>query len=298
MYERTSVKRNQNISYTSSYIPQTPQSSKPECYRNNLFAQLKLRLKDTMESPQLVHNFKVNCLKRSGGVLFENNDLHVSISVNNVNSLSFSPQSLQFTLVYCNKTRNLISDVTAEFVELNQASFFNVPEVYKSAIPGEYELRQQVIFTFAEWSLQVPQVCVSYKNLKGRKDMDIFLPILITQFLEYKPTTLDSFCTLFNQADNIIVEGDEMDLDTAIIKSNIDFSKYLEDLINLNPLQNQGEDTVFGAVFRTKWQISSYFLKINITPLKKVRFTVSTHVENETFVDVILETLQFLFARD
>jgi len=291
MFERTSRKRNQ-------YSFSNPKSSKPACYRNNLLAPLKLRLKDIVECPNSVNNFKMACLRKAGGVLFENNDLQVTISVNSVNSLSFSPQSLQFTLVYCNKTRNLISDMTAEFVELNQASFYKVPEVYKSTIPGEYELRQQVVFTFAEWSLQVPQICTSYKNLKGRKEVDIFLPILITQFLEYKPTTLDSFSTLWNQADNIIVEGDEIDLDSMIIKSHTDFPKYLENLIILNPLQNKREDAVFGAVLRTKWQVSSYFLKINITPSKKVRFTISTHVENETFVDVILETLQFLFGRD
>jgi len=156
----------------------------------------------------------------------------------------------------------------------------------------------KLFFSFTEWSLQVPQVCGSYKNQKGRVDADIFLPILITQFLEGKPTTIKSFNASFDRDDNIVVEGDEITLDSSIIKGPLDFSKYFENLITLSSSQNQYQNTVFGTTLRMKWQVASCFLKIIVTPSNKVQFMLSTHPENESFIDLILESLKFLFERD
>jgi len=243
------------------------------------------------------YNFKIACLQKDS-VLYENSEVRIDIKTNLIESHTTKETILGITLQYTNKGNDLIRDFSTDFPEVPKATLLHRPEIRDAYLGGRSKTEQQVFFSFEEWPLQVPEMYGQYKlNTRGKVDFDAFLPTLVTQFMNFKDIggDFESFEQKFNSHENVVLESSEITLDSLIIETLEDFNKYF--VGQLRYLSQQRP--VLGGCFTLSWsRLSNYFLKIQVSPSNKVKFTVSTSRENTDHLDIILETFTFLFGKE
>lgn len=258
---------------------------------------MKLRIKDTPATPNVLNNYKLSCLQKQS-VLFENQDLKIATSITAPLYQTSKTTDVNITLQYTNKGHATLRDFSTIFSDVYNVTLTVKDEVSNLVLESGRTLTQQIVFSFEEWPLQVSQIYASYKVSGRREDIDVYLPTLVTQFMNFKPSDGYLIKKRFDQETRNVIQGDEIHLNQSIIKNADDFKRYFNFLVPFDSSRGYGDETVLGGAFRLNWQRSEYMLKIDVTRDKTVTFAIVTEDENIAFADIILETLNFLFGRD
>jgi len=289
---------NSNVMYVEAKSPpRDHRTPRPAGYRTNLFANLKMKIEKSAPSSlmDVFYNYKIACLNKES-VLFENSAIRIDVKTGSVESQITRENILGITLLYTNKGNDLIRDFSTDFPEVPKATLLHRPAITDAYLGGRSRTEQQVFFSFEEWPIQVPQMYGQYKIHKEKTEFDVFLPTLITQFMNFRAIdAVESFDQRFYESnETIVAESNEITLDPLIVETSQDFNKYFD---KLEYLTQQGQ--VLGGCFTLKWSsMSNYFLKIRVSPSNKVKFTIATSRENTNYLDIILETFTFLFGKD
>jgi len=297
---------NNKIMYSGSEKQLNEKKSiKPHFYRKNLLAGLKLRIKDFASSAESLYRYKMACLRKDY-LLFENQELQIGIITSLTGKERGSEDILKMILFFGNKSLLPLRDFTVEFSEVGNASLFKKPEPLSPFIESKGQVKQQLLFSFDQWPLQTPQFSGSYRVGGKRVTFDSFLPTLITHFMTFRKFDKDRFDSQFYRDGGLIVSSDEVELDTSITKSIDDFRTFFPSLSVLNE-QNKSsgyhyqENVELGgaiSLFGSNYEEPDYLLKIKLTPQQTAVFTLAAEEGNSEFVDVILETLTFLFGKE
>lgn len=280
---------------SNSSLKKSP--NKPSSYRHNLLSSLKLRIKDTHTAPNTVNNYKLACLQKQS-VLYENQDLRIATSVSAPLYQTSKRNDLNITLEFTNKSSATLRDFTTIFSEVYNVTLSVKNEVSNLVIEPGRTLAQQIVFSFEEWPLQISQIYASYKVSGRREDVDVYLPTLVTQFMNFKPSDGVTIRKRFEQETHNVVQGDEFHLNQSIVRNSDDFKRIFNFLGSLDTSRVYGDEAVLVGVFKLNWQRSEYMLKIDVTRAKTVTFAILAQDDNLAFADIILETLNFLFGRD
>jgi len=276
-------------------------SLKPSNYRSNLLQGLKLRISDTASAQNMLYNYKRSCLKKAS-ILYEDNNLRIETNTNLLES--HSENVLGIILHYRNIGNETLQNLSIDFPEIYKADIFDQPKIDHILLKEQEHVNHQVFFSFNEWPMQVPQLYGSYKTSRNRENFSVFLPTLITHFMSFVQSDVDSFERLSKRSNLETIESDEIILDPSIIQGPHDFQRYFDKLLDLNMFKRpemvsiHDTEASFGGVFRLNWVESDYLLKVQVYDVNKVVFKVMTNEEENNYVDVILETLSFIFGRD
>lgn len=268
---------------------------------NPIFADLKKDVKGLPLSNDL-HSFKVACLKPKCP-LFENDLIRVGVSSTVVHDHTNHKNMLKLVLYFENKSDQLIDEFMTDFSQAKSLNRIAKPGRLETFIDSGKQVKQQVIVAFDKVPFECLQLYATVRSGDTQPEtFSLFLPTLITKFMEFKYVNADVFRERWKMKSNNILRSEEITVNPGIMKTAYDFKKYFGYLIDLKPMDEydfvQGKKSIkLGGLFELDVPNTEYLLKINVLPSHQVVFQIATFETESNTASFLLQALAFLFKK-
>ena len=145
----------------------------------------------------------------------------------------------------------------------------------------------------------------SQMRLEGEEEahsFNLFLPTLITKFMDFKPISADVFQERMRWRGGNTYKSAEISLDSTLIRSPHDFKKYFNNLIDLRAndefdYTQSRRGAQLGGLFELDVPNAEYLLKINISADQQVVFQIACFESESAIATFLLQGLTFLFKK-
>jgi len=257
------------------------------------------------ESPAVsdLRVFKTACLKEKCA-LFENDLVRVGVSSNVLLDQNNHKKMLKLILFFENRSSEVIDEFTTEFNDVAGLSRVAKPGKLHTFIEPGKQAKQQVIVAFDQVPFECLQVTGSV-NIAGQNadNFTLFLPTLITKFMEFKPITAAVFLERMKWRGGNTYKTEEIVVDSSLIRSPNDFKKYFNHLIDLRSADEhdytQNRRSVrLGGLFELDVPNAEYLLQINMNADGQVVFQVASFESESRIATFLLQGLIFLFKQN
>ncbi|CAD8058353.1 unnamed protein product [Paramecium primaurelia] len=271
---------------------------------------------------EIYNNSGINRVKRANlkkrCSIFESPEIQIGFHSNLVYHEITNRYYLRIRLCFGNKTQYILQNFQYQFEgDTCMGVWTQEPIHQKSQIAEKDQLGRLILNP--KQQMYIP-ICLNYNRvpyqiLSGRFSYEIadieegrishfIVPCLLTQFMSFRDTTIDSFKARWEYKSKSILKTEQVPLNSKIINSKQAFIKHFgeNNILILNDEQNflnqQGEivTTEYGLVFTLSSPQIEFLLKIIIFPNFSVLFQIIPYSSYQTQAEAILHTLIFIFC--
>jgi len=264
------------------------------------FAIMKENMKGPISVDDLLR-FRVACLKNKCP-LYDNDLVQIGIVSTVVHDNSGQRNILKLALYYGNKTKQSIKNFKATVSNAKNVTKLVKPEVLEGVIEPGKQLKQQIAVSFKSTPFECLQIEAELSIEEQPVKFSLYLPSVVTKFMEFKYISAEEFRERWKSNNYTVLKTEQIELDTVVVKSFYDFTKYFAYLVNLTPNDEydfvQGKKGLeLGGVFELDLTNVDYMLKINLLSVDKVVFQVACPEEKTEIAIFLLQTLKLLFHK-
>ena len=288
---------------------QKVRDSAPKDSKALLGAGLEM-LRDLEENLSAVPNprsfelfYSTACNKQ--GCVYEDKVLNITARYELLDNKTQGKRNLKVALVFRNKTNSLINNFKIELVKHPHLNFEKLPEKMNAELPAGTQTQGEFILSVQKlpfYDLHVKcQAVLQNKYTNEDINFKFIIPVTYNMFMTWQhDLTYEEFLEHW-KLNQKVVTGDPKLLTNPLVRSPNDFNLILGDLLDYPGMEDEyGRPQVHAllGVFELDRKNVEYLIRINWIPGDRiVAFEIGCSAENTAEAEMILQALEFLFAR-
>ncbi|CAK77833.1 unnamed protein product (macronuclear) [Paramecium tetraurelia] len=257
--------------------------------------------------------------------IFESLDIQIGFDSNLIYHEITNRFYLRIRLCVGNKTQQILQNVQYQFEGDTCMGLWTQEPIYQHSHTIQTDQLGRLILN-PKQQIYIP-ICINYNRvpyqvISGRISYEIayeeegrishfILPCLLTKFMSFRDTTIDSFLARWEYKSKSILKSEQVRLNQKIVNSRDDILKHFgpnnvlilhgeEDMLTSDANQMQKKTEMVGSEYGLVFTLSSpqieFLLKIILFPNQTVLFQIIPYSSYQTQAEAILHTLVFLFG--